>query len=233
MSLILAGWAVLACASNDLCGSEEAASLLNPVYASEIRRDERSGAVRFLRVDLLAGLGGSPRERNDFCRRLDVEVALAFLVRNKDIFLLEDPRVELRHLSTSEDDLGYRQVRFAQEFHAIPVINGFIVVHFTASNEVYLVTGSYIPTPSRIAVEPSITGDHALDSLKETRLDDAVIEAGRLVIYQDNRVSPVLAFEFEVHEVPAVSEFVYVDATTGTVVAQRDLVNPGDIGRRQ
>jgi len=89
------------------------------------------------------------------------EVALAFISANNLLFKIVDPVNELTVKSINIDDLGFKHIKFQQEFNGTPVWASELNVHLDRINHVYLIQGRYIPPPVGIDTQPVLKEEDA------------------------------------------------------------------------
>jgi Zn-dependent metalloprotease len=123
---------------------------------SEIRRDLESDTIRSLKGENLS----ENLEQNAGFRELQMSgqfdaIALSFLAFYASAFRLDDPQNELVVRSTKSDDLGFTHVKFEQYFRDLSVPGAELIIHLDRANRVYLVNGSYIPTPRSVNMTPA------------------------------------------------------------------------------
>lgn len=143
------------------------------------------------------------------------DIALAFVDFYKTIFKLDHPRNELRCTTESIDELGLKHIRFQQIYNNIPVWGNQMNVHIDQDNNVYLVQGSYIPTP-HISTQPLLSVDSAIEKNLhsiETIEEDQIPGAVELVIYVNSDQNPMLTYK-----VSTPGSIYFVDTVNGTIV---------------
>lgn len=188
---------------------------------AQLRRDVRTNTVRFLSG---GNLSASLEQDADF-RRLQAgnqfrDIALAFLAAYRTVFRLEDPASELRATSPQRDSLGLVRVRFQQHVKGVPVWGAELSVHLNRHNSVYLVQGSYVPTP-QLAEPFRLSEDDAvrvaLQSLGRQRAECAACRGEAVVFVTEELVARpayVVSAQFALHEGWAV----IVDASSGDIL---------------
>jgi hypothetical protein len=148
--------AALACSASGGGAASPPATRGLPPDAT-LRRDPATGVIRFLSgPDLSRGLDDDPafraaREHGDAAA-----VATAFVAAHADAFRLERPAEELVVRALRPDRDGRRIVVLDQRWRGLPVLGGELRVHLDAESRVVVVTGSTIPTPSGVDVEPGL-----------------------------------------------------------------------------
>lgn len=188
----------------------------------QIRKDEQSGAITFLKsANLSASLEKDERflalqRENRF-----TSIALCFLSAFRDDFLLKDPCGEMREESLLVDDLGLKHIRFQQVFKGVPVWAAALTVHLDRSNHVYLVAGRYIPTPSKVDIQPVIDEKQAVDKVKK----EMALSAGQAVhfithlcIFAPEGRDPGLAYQVTARLQTVEGWEMMVDARNGRIL---------------
>lgn len=143
-------------------------------------------------------------------------IALSFIDRYKAQFKLEQPQDELKCLSATTDDLGLTHVRFQQIYKGISVFGCELNVHLNRNNNVYLVQGHYIPTPSHIRPHPPSDARKAFERVSEesgcqrVHFDTNAVE---LVIYSPINQRATLAYKVSVP-----GWIYFVDAVDGRII---------------
>ncbi|MDO7851412.1 M4 family metallopeptidase [Hymenobacter convexus] len=159
------------------------------------------------------------------------------------------PADDLRPLRVETDELGQRHERFQQYFNGVKVEHGQYTVHRTAG----VLSGEFKPVPANLSTKPGLSAAAALQrglaavGARRYMWDDAAAEAGlqretgnpaatyrptgELVVVEDYRVAAaaqrplVLAWKFNIYaQQPESRAWVYVDAHTGSVVLQDDII---------
>lgn len=162
---------------------------------------------------LLKGKLSSPAtgDKKDF--------ALEFLAGYKDLFLLKDPRVELKVKSVTEDKGGNTHIRFDQVYQGIPVWGAQLLVHFHKDGQIKSVNGRWEPTP-QIDVTPTLLKEDVLkiakDNLKTQKNFIKEPQAELLIFpWQNNNY-----LAWQVTLIPDLSHNwkYFVDAKTGSIL---------------
>lgn len=194
-----------------------------------------TGRVRFLRLSEGASavatkaMGAAGAEAK----------ALAFLDAHGAIFGIEDAARELRYMETLADLEGGQHVTYEQVHEGVPVFAGNVRVHFDHHGRLAAINGSFVPGLDfrpLPRVSPGEAEGAALLTVARAQRGDmtpALVAAEpRLLVYHAGlaagRPGPVyLAWEIEVRDqpaagaggvLPAVREWVYVDAVEGEVI---------------
>ncbi|HCL27483.1 MAG TPA: hypothetical protein DIC52_03480 [Candidatus Latescibacteria bacterium] len=94
-------------------------------------------------------------------------MALDVLVAHPEIFGLQHPRDELRHLETVRGTDGRLRVRFARREQGVPVWGEDLVVHLDANGQMFAFNGVYSGTQSKAVRTPQITAAEALRQVRE------------------------------------------------------------------
>lgn len=163
-----------------------------------IRRDEATGAVASVRArNLDAALQQQTTYRILRSKQDYAGMALWFMQQYRKEFLLTEPTAELHVTRVQRDELGFHQVRLAQSFRNLTVRGAEILVHVDADDHVYLVQGKYLPTPQDLPTTPALSREAARERVS-SRIPDAEVGAGQLIVFTPDLRSAQLAYEFEV-----------------------------------
>lgn len=127
-----------------------------------LRRDEKNGTVTYLKAENLTQL----IDDDSTFRKLrktgqHAAIALAFVAEKHKLFKLSDPQSELSAVSVAEDELGLTHIKFQQRFEGLTVLGAELLVHLNKDNQIYLMQGKYIPTPSGLTVSPGLEKQEA------------------------------------------------------------------------
>lgn len=117
----------------------------------------------------------------------------------------------------STDPSGNQHVRVNQTYKGLPVVGAEVIVHINEQNQIYRMTGRYLPLLD-ISVEPVISAQDALATGLQDLQDKTEVKTyqePRLVIYGKR-----LAYHFIIaHHGPEVGQWqYYVDAQNGEVI---------------
>lgn len=152
--------------------------------------------------------------------------ALDFLASRFDLFALRDPRGEMRLIREETDRLGMSHLRFDQTYEGLRVWGCQKIVHFSSENEIYMVAGQTIPSPS-IVTSPAVgSADAEVTAFREASEaigSYAVRPESELLIFPD-KGQPKLAWLVTIYGVNTggIRYRVFVDAKTGQVLNQYD-----------
>ncbi|MEO6772693.1 MAG: M4 family metallopeptidase [Kofleriaceae bacterium] len=138
------------------------------------------------------------------------------------------PANELIATRVSHDAIGMTHVIYDQRANDLPVVGGRIAVHVAADGTIAGVTNSARDV-SALPVAPSIAASYAAETARtETAKGAATAGATDLVYVITNADGDVhLAWQVDVRAQHAlVHDLVYIDATTGTMVARHPLIQP-------
>lgn len=189
-----------------------------------------NGTIRWLEGDL-GGSASGLRLRKQAPSA--VQAALGVLKSRAALLKLNNPAEELSLISSVRDEISFEHVRFQQVYQSIPVWGRDLYVHFNAQGVIYLVNGTYEPTPSGVATTPDVTSGEALELVvndltsigryhplsREASaflgIDDPSEE---LVIYTTSQGNYRLAYEVSIH--PNLVEWYsyIVDAENGQIL---------------
>ena len=180
---------------------------------AELRLQPNSGTIQYLKGKKLS----RPLSEKSPKSSQPEDIALAFIDFYKTIFKLQRPLDELRCTTDSTDELGLKHVRFQQVYKNIPVWGNGLNVHIDRDNSVYLVQGSYIPTP-QISTRPLLSIESAIEKKLrsiETIENSKIADAVELVIYVDSAQNPILTYK-----VLLPGSIYFVDTANGTILEQ-------------
>src|ERR1700741_2498956 len=166
-----------------------------------------------------------------------------------------DPVLTLKEYKTEKDNFGFTHVRYHEYYHNIPVEGTTLIAHIK-NGKVVSVNGDFIQE-TKAAVTPSLSEAQALqkalnkikavrykwenkeheEALKKTLNDPGFtfFPKGELVVVRkegsDNSVSSTrLAYKFNIYaEEPLYRAYVYVDATTGEIINEKNLICTIDV----
>ncbi len=116
-----------------------------------VRWDENTGTPLRVRGRLSAPVQAEP-----------AEIALEFLLKNKNLFLLKDPEKELLYNSIGTDRQGNRHVRFQQFYGDFPVFGRELVVHIDPEGTVTGINGRVVPK-LKLPKKAKISAEEALE----------------------------------------------------------------------
>lgn len=160
------------------------------------------------------GSGGDQDSRNE-------TTAKTFFRENAALLLLDSPDNELKLANRQADDLGGSILRFTQHYRGLTVWPAEIGVHLDAGGNVKLVDGAYIPTPSEVVVQPTLTAKDSEDKARSAvgAGANASIRTPELVIYGPLDQPARLAWKMEVSAALDQAWWVVIDAQNGDTLA--------------
>ncbi len=167
-------------------------------------------------ADFVAGKFSPPAGARRELRALD------FMAGRSDLFGLTDPRGELRLVREETDNLGMSHLRFDQTYEGLRVWGCQKIVHFTPNDDIYLIAGQNIATPT-LSIAPSRPSSEAEMTAFTEAKDEigswAVRPESELLIYPD-KGQPKLAWLVTVYGINTggIRYRVFVDAKTGQVL---------------
>ncbi|HEY3267572.1 MAG TPA: M4 family metallopeptidase [Armatimonadota bacterium] len=139
-----------------------AAALPQGISISRLQRSE-NGAVRWLEGRLgpvPAATAAATSVAPPPSGPAQVLAPLAQILR------LQDPAAEMRIVSSSTDERGWRNLRFEQIFRGLRVYARDIYLHVDTEGQLRIINGEYDPTPRDVDTTPSITGQAALATVQ-------------------------------------------------------------------
>lgn len=163
-----------------------------------------------------------------------VQGALGFASVYRSVFGIADPAAELVAASVVTDELGYTHCRFDQVFKGVPVWGRDLTIHTNAAGAIFLVNGSYEPTPTAVDVTPVVTPERAF-AIVVKRLNRegrfAEIDPGaismlgmapsiRTVLFPDPQHGMRIAYEVQIH--PNLVEYFtfIIDGSNGGILTR-------------
>lgn len=195
---------------------------------AEIRRDPERDTIRFLEGEnLSASLDDDTTFREHQASDRFDELALAFVASHRSSFRLRHPADELSVRSVTSDDLGLTHVKLQQEFRDLPIWEAELIVHLNAANQVTLVNGRYVPTPSGLRTTPGLGADDArrIVGRQLPRLDGPCRECpSTLGIFAPESGAPRLAYRVRATVSLAEAWQFTVDAENGNVLQKLPTV---------
>ena len=93
-----------------------------------------------------------------------VQEVRSLLARSGILKRLTTPNDELSVISANRDELGFQHIRFEQEYKGLRIYGQDIYIHANPKQEVFLVNGSYVPTPNKIDVTPTLSVQNAVEA---------------------------------------------------------------------
>ena len=196
--------------------------------AYELKRDS-SGVVSLLQgANLSQTVERYPHYQRLVENQSFGEMAIAFVQYFKIPFQLEEPKSELNVSRIQEDDLGFHQVRLAQNHKSVHVLNSEIIVHFDRDDHVYLVQGQYIRTPSKMDLKPKMTlnavikviTDHGDLAPLSANADPAILPL--------NNGPPKLVYQLKSQASLTKQYILLIDANNGTVIRKLPTIYNAD-----
>lgn len=184
----------------------------------KLQRDS-SGVVSLLQgTNLSRTIESDPHYQRLFESRSYGAMAVDFVHFFKIPFQLEDPKNELNVTRVHKDDLGYHQVRLAQNYRSVPVLNSELIVHFDRGDHVYLVQGQYIRTPAMMDLEPKMTLNAVINAIKDHgNLAPASTNSGPVILPLDD-APPKLVYRLRSQVSLTDQSILLVDADSGVVL---------------
>ncbi len=193
-----------------------------------IKRDENNATIIFLKgKNLSEGLEKDKNFQELQTEGLYSEIALAFISANNLLFKIVDPVNELTVKSINIDDLGYKHIRFQQEFNGIPIWASEFNVHLDSFNHVYLLQGRYIPTPVEVETQPVLKEEDAKRIVTDNLASpghECLKCRPEMIIYTSIEVEARLAYRI-VTTLRATEGWAFIiDAATGAVLEKLTTV---------
>ena len=154
------------------------------------------------------------------------QIASEFLDEYKNILRINNPEEELHLTEINHDELGRHYLRYSQSYQGVPIWPSELIVQFNEHNQVDLVNGHYITTPSQNTVKP-VVKQEAAESTAQSAIDvhQLGIEKTELVIHAPIGHQPRLAWKIKLTPTLTSSWTVFVDAFHGTVLKKLSHIN--------
>lgn len=211
----------------------KAAADLMQQSGSDLRLRVRTGigTVRYLKV---ADAGKKLKRATTKLAQGNDSVKLtaqAFLEENRALLNIAEPSEEFVLVRHQKDKLGRTHLRYQQKYKNIPVWPSDAAVHLDAQGDVELFEGAYIPTPSRIVLEPQITPDDAQIKARNAVPDAAAAEVSEpeLILYALDDKPVRLAWKMEVKLSMSARWLVAIDAIDGSVLTAFNQVMDANV----
>jgi Zn-dependent metalloprotease len=193
-----------------------------------IRHNSSNGTIIHLRGENLSkDLEKEKHFRLLQSQNLFAEIAFAFLTTHRTAFKLAGPAEELAVSSVTTDDLDLKHVRFRQVSQGILVWASEIIVHLNQANQVYLVHGRYVPTPTHVDISPTFTEDAAFSIVAEdlkNKGSECRNFRSELVFFSHKNT---LLLAYRILAAPSLMEGweYFIDAETGDILERRSTIH--------
>jgi len=200
----------------------KAASRLMQQSGSDLRLRVRTGVgtVRYLKV-VDAG-----KKLKRTAAKLPLEddglkqTAQEFLEDNRELLNITEPSEEFVLIQQQNDKLGHTHLRYRQKYKNIPVWPSDATVHLDPEGDVELFEGAYIPTPSRLILDPQITPPKAQAKARNAvpGAESAEVSEPELILYALDDKPVRLAWKMDVKLSMSADWLVAVDAIDGSIL---------------
>ena len=205
-------------------------TIIFPVSFEGTKKLERdsSGTVSVLQgKNLSLALEGNPDYQQLVERQSFGEMAVEFIQFFKTPFQLQDPKSELSVARFQEDDLGFHQVRLAQNYKAVSVMYSELIVHFDPDGHVYLVQGQYIKTPLNLNLIPKLTLEAVVEGIQgySDVLPDSTYPGPLILPLTDS--SPKLVYQLRSRVSVTDQSILLVDANNGQILRKVPTIYRG------
>jgi bacillolysin len=183
----------------------------------EVKWDEKKGVPLRVRGWLSKAIQGEP-----------VDIAISFLVKHKDLFVLESPEEEMRYKTLGVDRKSNLHVRFQQMYKNLPVFGRELVVHIDKDGVVRGINGKLAPG-IKLPDKTRITAQKAVEAVLKDDANnrrDRIQREPTLLVYVGGDDKPYLAWHVTVEGMdkaldgsptPAKWEY-FVDSQTGKII---------------
>lgn len=161
----------------------------------------------------------------------ELETAREFLRANRSLLLLADPDSELSTRQRTQDELGYRHLKFEQRFRGLPVWPNELIVHLDRETSVYLMNGTFVPTPRLPTLKPVVSAKSALRIALAEAAGARPAKTGEpeLFVYAPGTRPARLAWRVVVSPSIMESWLVVIDAINGARLAKINQVHTEDV----
>lgn len=159
------------------------------------------------------------------------QTARGFLTEYHDLFLIDDPESELKLVGDQIDDQGFRSLRFSQRLDGRTVWPAELIVRLDASGVAYLVEGTQVPTPYRLATDPKLSFDQAIAKVFRSIpfTANGTASPAELIVFAPLDQIPRLAWKFDI-AVGLLNAWTFVvDAVEGTILRRTSLIMDGAV----
>jgi len=186
---------------------------------SEVRRNNKNSAIALVKGDNLSRvLEAEQNYQSIWAAGAYGEMALAFVDKYREEFLLKDPLTELSITQVQNDDLGFHQVRLVQRYEDLEVLETELIVSFNREDHIYLVQGLYLPTPIHLSISPRLTEQGAKELLNTQLEQNTIINEGRLAIFPTEESIAKLAYQFQTRRGVIGGQYIITDANSGSIL---------------
>ncbi|NJC87537.1 MAG: hypothetical protein FIA97_06585 [Methylococcaceae bacterium] len=120
--------------------------------------DGRQGTLVNLRgVDLGVDMADVPDYAAALAAGRYADAGLLWLEAHQAALRMERPSEEVVAVATEPDSLGFSHLKLHQVYRGLPVWGAELLFHWNRERRLYWINGRYLPTPSGLAIEPSLT----------------------------------------------------------------------------
>ncbi|MEO8428752.1 MAG: M4 family metallopeptidase, partial [Verrucomicrobiota bacterium] len=191
----------------------------------EVKFREPLGTPMMIKGNLLKRAKVSKQSTTAPGQRVEEQTAREFLTAHRELLRIDDPENEFVLVEDKNDELGLRHLRFSQIFKELPVWPCELMLHLNRDGDVYLFSGTYIPTPKEVPLNAQLSAEQAIQRILQKMPEAADGEKTKpeLIVYGPLDAAPRLAWKFEVSVDFTKSWRVVVDALTGDILQQQPL----------
>ena len=140
---------------------------------------------------------------------------------------LVDPENELKLHFSQTDGLGHSHYRYQQSYKGIPVWGAELIAQLNSQGDLISINGAYSRTPIKLTIQPTISKEQALFSVKSKFQSATNINEPDLIIFAKDRSNSRLAWHFEFDVSAIESRLVIVDAHDGSELLSINQVQTG------
>ena len=153
-----------------------------------------------------------------------LKTTFAFLNRQQGALGLQNPEAELHVLRKKRDQLGFTQIRFAQQYRGVPVFGSELIAQLNRDGDLISIHGNYARTPTKLTVTPTLTASQASERVRLRFGGMAQIPESRLSVFSPGAGRARLAWVMTVDVGPFEKYRALVDAHDGTELLVYSLV---------
>ncbi len=146
------------------------------------------------------------------------QAAIKFLEKFKNVFVLKEPKQELKIAQRITDDLGNTHLKFDQYYQGLSIFGAQLIVHFNSRGEIYLFNGRYCPS-FILSTQPIISNTEAIRIAVNNSKVVTDSTSNRLVIFPGlNLNDPKLAWDVLLFNKIKTRQQYIIDAKSGRIL---------------
>ncbi|MCH8136149.1 MAG: M4 family metallopeptidase, partial [Proteobacteria bacterium] len=155
------------------------------------------------------------------------QTVMAFFRAQQSVLGLVDPENELRLHTIQTDDMGHSHLRYQQNYKGIPVFGAELIAQLDDQGSLITINGAYFPTPTKLIVQPTVSKEQAIFSVKSKFRLSTNISDPELIIFSKDGRNPRLAWHFEIDLSAIENRLIILDAHDGTELFSINQVQTG------